>query len=149
MNRGAWFAEVCQKPNSPDFKTQCAEAERESRRTASAKVLGFGERLWASTAVRLSCECSQRLWEQIKHLPVRKRKTAPWPLQAKEERKSVHCPGIEPGSSAWEARILPLSQQCSSSALCIHLRKGLESPTSQVFYLKTYVPHIHKISDFV
>ena len=33
MNRGAWFAEVCQKPNSAGFKAQCAEAEQESRRT--------------------------------------------------------------------------------------------------------------------
>jgi hypothetical protein len=24
----------------------------------------------------------------------------------------LHCPGIEPGSSAWQANILPLNQQC-------------------------------------
>ena len=33
---------------------------------------------------------------------------------AKAENKSLHWRGIEPRSPAWQARILPLNQQCST-----------------------------------
>ena len=31
-----------------------------------------------------------------------------------EIKENLHWPGIEPGPSAWQARILPLNHQCSS-----------------------------------
>ena len=34
-----------------------------------------------------------------------------------EKVKNVHCRGIEPRSPAWQARILPLNQQCVASLL--------------------------------
>ena len=36
--------------------------------------------------------------------------------------KPVHCRGIEPRSPAWQARILPLNQQCLRRAL---IREGV------------------------
>ena len=36
--------------------------------------------------------------------------------------KPVHCRGIEPRSPAWQARILPLNQQCLGRAL---IREGV------------------------
>ena len=33
-------------------------------------------------------------------------------MKKKEIKKKLHCPGIEPGSKAWKALMLPLHQQC-------------------------------------
>ena len=32
--------------------------------------------------------------------------------------KSVHCPGIEPGSQEWESCMIPLHQQCWVAEEC-------------------------------
>ena len=37
----------------------------------------------------------------------------------------MHCRGIEPRSPAWQARILPLNQQCLGRAL---IREGVAHP---------------------
>ena len=38
--------------------------------------------------------------------------------------KSLHCRGIEPRSPAWQARILPLNQQCSTE-ISTQIRRNL------------------------
>ena len=44
--------------------------------------------------------------------------------------KPVHCRGIEPRSPAWQARILPLNQQCLGWAL---IREGVAHPKYVVY----------------
>ena len=51
-----------------------------------------------------------------------------------KKKKSVHWPGIGPGSPAWQARILPLNHQC------LH---GVKPFNSSVKRCKTKSPHRH------
>ena len=44
------------------------------------------------------------------------------PARTKRKTTTMHWPGIEPGSPAWEARILPLNHQC------LDLLQGTRSP---------------------
>ena len=36
----------------------------------------------------------------------------------------IHCPGIETGPPAWQARILPLNQQCSRTKVLEKIYKS-------------------------
>ena len=49
-----------------------------------------------------------------------------------KKKKSVHWPGIGPGSHAWQARILPLNHQClhRSGTPFILLRKDMQNKES-------------------
>eukprot|EP01045_Picozoa_sp_COSAG04_P011674 COSAG04_NODE_760_length_10536_cov_15.103564_1_plen_183_part_00 len=57
--------------------------------------------------------------------------------EAKHKKKrAVHCPGIEPGSHAWEASMIPLHQQCAftilSSAPDNHdMKDAIQAPAGQ------------------
>ena len=37
-----------------------------------------------------------------------------------QEKKILHSPGIEPGTSAWKADILPLNYECSLQASLLY-----------------------------
>ena len=39
------------------------------------------------------------------------------PEAKNKKKRAVHCPGIEPGSHAWEASMIPLHQQCAFTIL--------------------------------